>query len=73
MSLAALRAHVWKSGNDILLYYRANGRKEIPTSRPAPLPGAANGAAGDGAAAGTASAPTSGITSVAGPAAAAAS
>ncbi|KAI0518563.1 WD repeat-containing protein [Xylaria bambusicola] len=30
MSLATLRAHVWKGGNDIVLYYKANGRKEIP-------------------------------------------
>lgn len=29
MSLATLRAHVWKGGNDIMLYYKANGRKEI--------------------------------------------
>lgn len=29
MSLATLRAHVWKGGNDIVLYYKANGRKEI--------------------------------------------
>ncbi|KAM7220551.1 protein of unknown function (DUF3337) domain containing protein [Rhypophila decipiens] len=30
MSLATLRAHVWKGGNDIVLHYKANGRKEIP-------------------------------------------
>ncbi|GAP92207.1 putative WD domain-containing protein [Rosellinia necatrix] len=30
MSLATLRAHVWKGGNDVVLYYKANGRKEIP-------------------------------------------
>ncbi|KAH9898623.1 WD40 repeat-like protein [Xylariomycetidae sp. FL2044] len=29
MSLATLRAHVWKGGNDIVLHYKANGRKEI--------------------------------------------
>ncbi|KAK0634744.1 hypothetical protein B0T17DRAFT_481010 [Bombardia bombarda] len=30
MSLATLRAHVWKGGNDIVLHYKANGKKEIP-------------------------------------------
>lgn len=30
MSLATLRAHVWKGGNDIVLHYKANGRKKIP-------------------------------------------
>ncbi|KAK3387279.1 hypothetical protein B0H63DRAFT_521340 [Podospora didyma] len=30
MSLATLRAHVWKGGNDIVLHYKANGRKDIP-------------------------------------------
>lgn len=30
MSLATLRAHVWKGGNDIVLHYKGNGRKEIP-------------------------------------------
>ncbi|KAI9770607.1 MAG: hypothetical protein M1840_003199 [Geoglossum simile] len=29
MTLATLRAHVWKSGTDVLLYYKSNGRKEI--------------------------------------------
>lgn len=37
MNLATLRTHVWKGGNDILLYYKANGRKEI-----LPLPPAAS-------------------------------
>ena len=30
MTLATLRAHVWKGGNDIVLHYKANGRKDIP-------------------------------------------
>lgn len=34
MSLATLRAHVWKGGNDIVLHYKANGRKEIPMRPP---------------------------------------
>lgn len=27
MTLATLRAHVWKTGGDVMLYYRSNGRK----------------------------------------------
>lgn len=30
MTLATLRTHVWRGGNDIVLHYKANGRKEIP-------------------------------------------
>lgn len=33
--MATLRAHVWKGGNDIVLHYKANGKKEI---RPIQLP-----------------------------------
>lgn len=29
MSLATLRTHVWKGGSDIVLHYKANGRKEM--------------------------------------------
>ncbi|KAI1388425.1 WD40 repeat-like protein [Hypoxylon trugodes] len=36
MSLATLRAHVWKGGSDVVLYYKANGRKEIPKELPQP-------------------------------------
>ncbi|KAK8006215.1 hypothetical protein PG991_012512 [Apiospora marii] len=32
MSLATLRAHIWKGGSDVVLYYKANGRKELPTT-----------------------------------------
>lgn len=39
MSLATLRTHVWKGGNDIVLHYKANGRKEIkPLVVAAPAP-----------------------------------
>ncbi|OLN86185.1 UBP9-binding protein [Colletotrichum chlorophyti] len=34
MTLATLRAHIWKGGNDVQLYYKANGRKEIPNPPP---------------------------------------
>ncbi|KAL1840528.1 hypothetical protein VTJ49DRAFT_349 [Mycothermus thermophilus] len=30
MTLATLRTHIWRGGNDIVLYYKANGRKQIP-------------------------------------------
>ncbi|TDZ25296.1 WD repeat-containing protein 48 [Colletotrichum orbiculare MAFF 240422] len=36
MTLATLRTHVWKGGNDVLLYYKANGRKEIANPPPQP-------------------------------------
>lgn len=29
MTLATIRAHVWKSGGDVVLMYKANGRKQI--------------------------------------------
>ncbi|SPO05299.1 related to WD repeat-containing protein 48 [Cephalotrichum gorgonifer] len=29
MTLATLRAHVWKGGTDVVLHYRANGRKQL--------------------------------------------
>lgn len=35
LSLATLRTHIWKGGNDIVLYYKTNGRK---TLRPLPMP-----------------------------------
>ncbi|KAL1879100.1 hypothetical protein VTK73DRAFT_7324 [Phialemonium thermophilum] len=38
MSLATLRAHIWKGGSDIVLKYKANGRKEIPAPKRAPAP-----------------------------------
>lgn len=34
-TLATLRTHLWKGGNDIVLHYKANGKKEI---RPFPPP-----------------------------------
>ena len=36
MTLATLRAHIWKGAYDVPLYYRANGRKEIPKEPPPP-------------------------------------
>jgi WD repeat-containing protein 48 len=45
MSLATLRTHVWKGGNDIVLHYKSNGRKEI---RPAPQPSTEPGPEAEG-------------------------
>jgi WD repeat-containing protein 48 len=36
MSLATLRAHIWKGGNDVVLYYKSNGRKDLPKELPKP-------------------------------------
>ncbi len=33
MTLATLRAHVWKGGADVMLYYKSNGRKELVLER----------------------------------------
>lgn len=35
MTLATLRAHVWKGGADVMLYYKANGRKNLVLNKPA--------------------------------------
>ena len=37
MSLSTIRTHVWKGGNDVVLYYKANGRKEIKPLQPPPV------------------------------------
>ena len=36
LTLATLRAHIWKGGSDIMLFYKANGRKEIKKAPPPP-------------------------------------
>lgn len=41
MTLASIRAHIWRGGGDVLLHYKANGRKEI---RHTPYPGPQSGA-----------------------------
>ncbi|KAK0277432.1 hypothetical protein LTR91_006061 [Friedmanniomyces endolithicus] len=41
MTLATIRSHLWRGGGDIILYYKANGRKEIlhaPQQLPAGIP-----------------------------------
>lgn len=37
MTLATIRAHIWRGGGDVLLFYRANGRKEIKHAVPSKL------------------------------------
>ncbi|KAK7403457.1 hypothetical protein QQX98_010778 [Neonectria punicea] len=36
-SLAALRTHIWKGGSDIVLHYKANGRRELRPFPPSPI------------------------------------
>jgi WD repeat-containing protein 48 len=41
MTLATVRSSMWRGGGDVLLYYKANGRKEIQHASafaPAPDP-----------------------------------
>ncbi|KAH9865836.1 hypothetical protein J1614_009423 [Plenodomus biglobosus] len=41
MTLASIRAHIWRGGGDVLLQYKANGRKQIKHT---PYPGPQSGA-----------------------------
>ncbi|KAF1980776.1 WD40 repeat-like protein [Aulographum hederae CBS 113979] len=36
-TLATIRAHIWRGGGDVVLYYKSNGRKEIRELSPAEL------------------------------------
>lgn len=45
MTLASIRAHVWRGGGDVILYYKANGRKEIKPFPPYPGPQSGTAAA----------------------------
>jgi hypothetical protein len=42
MTLATIRTHIWRGGGDVILYYKANGKKDIkhvalaPTGDPHP-------------------------------------
>lgn len=38
MTLATLRVHVWRTGGDVVLYYRSNGRKKLRLPHPAAVP-----------------------------------
>lgn len=35
MSLATIRAHIWKGGSDVVMYYKATGRRKL---KPRPPP-----------------------------------
>ena len=37
-TLATLRVHVWRTGGDVVLYYKSNGRKELRLPHPAEVP-----------------------------------
>jgi len=36
MTLATIRSHLWRGGGDVILYYKANGRKQILHAPAAP-------------------------------------
>ena len=38
MTLATLRVHVWRTGGDVVLYYKSNGKKELKLPHPAAVP-----------------------------------
>ena len=38
MTLATLRVHVWRTGGDVVLYYKSNGKKELRLPHPAEVP-----------------------------------
>ncbi|KAJ4552470.1 hypothetical protein HRR86_004529 [Exophiala dermatitidis] len=37
-TLATLRVHVWRTGGDVVLYYKSNGRKKLRLPHPADVP-----------------------------------
>lgn len=37
-TLATLRVHVWRTGGDVVLYYKSNGRKVLRLPHPAEVP-----------------------------------
>ena len=52
MTLASIRAHVWRGSGDVVLYYKANGKKEIKHT---PYAGLSPGAGSSGVSEGKAS------------------
>lgn len=34
MTLATMRTYIWRTGNDLSLFYKANGKREIPVQTP---------------------------------------
>lgn len=45
MTLATIRTHIWRGGGDVLLHYKANGKKKILHSAEAFTAGEENGGA----------------------------
>jgi len=43
MTLATLRVHVWRTGGDVVLHYKENGRKEIKRAHPTDIMGKGEG------------------------------
>jgi WD repeat-containing protein 48 len=37
-TLSTLRVHVWRTGGDVVLYYRGNGRKKLRAAHPGNVP-----------------------------------
>lgn len=37
-TLASLRVHVWRTGGDVVLYYKSNGKKTLRLPHPAEVP-----------------------------------
>lgn len=37
-TLASLRVHVWRTGGDVVLFYKSNGKKELRLPHPAEVP-----------------------------------
>lgn len=37
-TLATLRVHVWRTGGDVVLFYKSNGRKKLRVPHPATVP-----------------------------------
>jgi hypothetical protein len=37
-TLATLRVHVWRTGGDVVLFYKSNGKKKLRLSHPAAVP-----------------------------------
>lgn len=44
MTLATLRVHMWRTGGDIILHYKENGRKEFKRAHPMDVPAKGEGA-----------------------------
>lgn len=44
MTLATIRSHLWRGGGDVVLYYKANGKKAILHAPPTAVPQATTAA-----------------------------